>query len=35
MLDKLQIYALEVEENFTFVGKSRGNIDPMEKNKGK
>lgn len=34
-LDQIQIDSLKVEANFTSIGKSRGNIDLGENNKGK
>lgn len=34
-LDQLQVDALEVEENFTLAGKSRGKNEPIEKKRGK
>jgi len=34
-LDQLQIDALEVEANFTSVGKSRGKSEPIENRRGR
>lgn len=34
-LDQLQVHSLEVEANFTSIGKSRGNNEPTMKKKGK